>query len=75
MTPMTTRWRARLRRDRWEAVVFEAVGAKRVVLGAAGNPTPADGLQMSVAALEAAGTTRDQIRALGRETPAALLMG
>lgn len=62
-----------------EAVVFEAVGAKHVILGTdigqTGNPTPADGLQMFVAALEAAGTTRDQIQAMGRETPAALLMG
>jgi hypothetical protein len=37
--------------------------------------TPADGLQMFVAALEAAGITRDQIQTMGRETPAALLMG
>lgn len=62
-----------------EAVVFKAVGAKHFVLGTdlgqTGNPTPADGLQMFVAALEAAGITRDQIQTMGRETPAALLMG
>ena len=44
-------------------------------LGQTGNPTPADGLQMFVAALEAAGISRDQIQTMGRETPAALLMG
>jgi hypothetical protein len=52
-----------------EAVVF------KTDLGQTGNPTPADGLQMFVAALEAAGITRDQIQTMGRETPVALLMG
>ena len=33
------------------------------------------GLQMFVAALDAAGISRDQIQTMGRETPAALLMG
>lgn len=44
-------------------------------LGQTRNPTPADGLQMFVAALEAAGINRDQIQTMGREIPAALLMG
>jgi len=61
------------------AARIKAVGAKHFVLGTdlgeTGNPTPADGLQMFVAALEAAGTNRDQIQTMGRETPAALLMG
>jgi len=54
----------------------KAVGAKHVVLdtGQPGNPTPADGLQMFVAALAAAGINRDQLQTMGRET-AALLMG
>ena len=56
-----------------------AVGGLNLVLGTdlgqTGNPTPADGLQMFVAALEAAGINRDQIQTMGRETPAALLMG
>jgi hypothetical protein len=62
-----------------ETVVFKAVGDKHFVigtdLGQTGNPTPADGLQMFVAALEAAGISRDQLQTMGRETPAALLMG
>jgi microsomal dipeptidase-like Zn-dependent dipeptidase len=61
------------------AARIKAVGARHFVLGTdlgqTGNPTPADGLQMFVAALEAAGITRDQIQTMGRETPAALLMG
>jgi len=56
-----------------------AVGAKHVVLGTdlgqTGNPTPADGRQIFVAALDAAGIGRDQIQTMGREIPAALLMG
>jgi hypothetical protein len=60
------------------AARIKAVGAKHFVLGTdlgqTGNPTPADGLQMFVAALEAAGITRDQIQTMGREIPAALLM-
>jgi hypothetical protein len=55
------------------------VGAKHFVLGTdlgqTGNPTPADGLQMFVAALVAAGITPAEIQIMGRETPGALLMG
>jgi hypothetical protein len=55
------------------------VGAQHFVLGTdlgqTGNPTPADGLQMLVAGLLADGITPGQIRAMGRETPGALLMG
>jgi hypothetical protein len=49
----------------------KAVGAKHFVLGTTqtGNPMPADGLQMFVATLEAAGINRDQIQTMGRETP------
>jgi hypothetical protein len=61
------------------ARAIKAVGAKHFVLGTdlgqTGNPTPPDGLQMFVAALEAEGITRDQIQTMGRETPGALLMG
>ena len=61
------------------AARIKAVGARHFVLGTdlgqTGNPTPADGLQMFVAALEAAGVTRDQIETMGREVPGALLMG
>jgi hypothetical protein len=61
------------------AARIKAVGARHFVLGTdlgqTGNPTPADGLQMFVAALEAAGVTRDQIQTMGREVPGALLMG
>ncbi|HVQ74328.1 MAG TPA: DUF6282 family protein [Candidatus Binatia bacterium] len=55
------------------------VGARHFVLGTdlgqTGNPTPADGLQMFVAALEAAGISRQEIQTMGREVPGALLMG
>jgi hypothetical protein len=55
------------------------VGAQHFVLGTdlgqAGNPTPADGLQMLVAGLMKEGITRDQIQTMGREIPGALLMG
>ena len=61
------------------AARIKAVGAKHFVLGTdlgqTGNPTPADGRQMFVAALDAAGIGRDQIQTMGREIPAALLMG
>lgn len=57
----------------------KAVGAQHFVLGTdlgqAGNPTPADGLQMLVAGLTKEGITRDQIATMGRETPGSLLMG
>jgi len=55
------------------------VGAQHFVLGTdlgqSGNPTPADGLQMFVAGLQAAGVSREQIEIMGREVPGALLMG
>ena len=61
------------------AARIKAVGAQHFVLGTdlgqAGNPTPADGLQMLVAGLRKEGITRDQIQTMGRETPGALLMG
>lgn len=63
-----------------EAVArVRAVGAQHFVLGTdlgqAGNPTPADGLQMFVAGLMTHGITRDEIQVMGREVPGALLMG
>jgi hypothetical protein len=61
------------------AARIRAVGAEHFVLGTdlgqAGNPTPADGLQMLVAGLMKHGITREQIQMMGRETPGALLMG
>jgi hypothetical protein len=55
------------------------VGARHFVLGTdlgqTGNPTPADGLQMFVTGLLAAGVRPDEIQIMGRETPGALLMG
>jgi Family of unknown function (DUF6282) len=61
------------------AARVKAVGAQHFVLGTdlgqAGNPTPADGLQMLVAGLMKEGITRDQILTMGRETPGALLAG
>ncbi|MEX2221346.1 MAG: DUF6282 family protein [Candidatus Rokuibacteriota bacterium] len=61
------------------AARVKAVGAQHFVLGTdlgqAGNPTPADGLQMLVAGLMKEGVTRDQILTMGRETPGSLLMG
>ena len=61
------------------AARVKAVGAQHFVLGTdlgqAGNPTPADGLQMLVAGLVKEGITRDQIQTMGRETPGSLLMG
>jgi hypothetical protein len=58
---------------------IRAVGAQHFVLGTdlgqTGNPTPADGLLMFVAALQAEGITREQIQTMGREVPGALLMG
>jgi hypothetical protein len=61
------------------AARIKAVGAAHFVLGTdlgqAGNPTPADGLQMLVAGLMKEGITRDQIATMGRETPGSLLMG
>jgi hypothetical protein len=60
------------------AARIRAVGAQHFVLGTdlgqTGNPTPADGLQMFVTGLLAAGITRAQIELMGRETPGALLM-
>ena len=44
-------------------------------LGQSGNPTPADGLQMFVAGLQAEGISREEIDTMGREVPGALLMG
>jgi hypothetical protein len=61
------------------AARIKSVGAKHFVLGTdlgqTGNPTPPDGLQMFVAALQAAGIDREQIDTMGREVPGALLMG
>jgi microsomal dipeptidase-like Zn-dependent dipeptidase len=61
------------------AARIRAVGAEHFVLGTdlgqTGNPTPADGLQMFVAGLQAEGVTREQIQTMGREVPGALLMG
>jgi len=61
------------------AKVIKSVGAQHFVLGTdlgqTGNPTPADGLQMFVAALKGAGVTNDEISTMGREVPGALLMG
>jgi hypothetical protein len=61
------------------AACIKSVGAQHFVLGTdlgqAGNPTPADGLQMFVAGLQAEGISREQIQTMGREVPGALLMG
>ena len=61
------------------AARIKAVGADHFVLGTdlgqAGNPTPADGLQMLVAGLLKHGITREQVQTMGREVPGALLMG
>jgi hypothetical protein len=61
------------------AARIKSVGAQHFVLGTdlgqTGNPTPADGLQMFVAGLQAAGVTAAQIQTMGREIPGALLMG
>lgn len=61
------------------AARVKAVGAQHFVLGTdlgqAGNPTPADGLQMLVAGLMKEGITREQILTMGREVPGALLLG
>jgi hypothetical protein len=61
------------------AACIRSVGARHFVLGTdlgqSGNPTPADGLQMFVAGLQAEGLTRDEIDTMGREVPGALLMG
>ena len=61
------------------AACIKSVGAQHFVLGTdlgqAGNPTPADGLQIFVAALQAEGVSREQIQTMGREVPGALLMG
>jgi hypothetical protein len=61
------------------AARIRSVGARHFVLGTdlgqTGNPTPADGLQMFVAGLQAAGISREEIETMGREVPGALLMG
>src|SRR5882672_1731300 len=61
------------------AKCIRGVGARHFVLGTdlgqSGNPTPADGLQMFVAGLQAEGVSRDEIETMGREVPGALLMG
>jgi len=61
------------------AACIRSVGARHFVLGTdlgqSGNPTPADGLQMFVAGLQAEGISRDEIETMGREVPGALLMG
>jgi hypothetical protein len=61
------------------AACITNVGAQHFVLGTdlgqTGNPTPADGLQMYIAGLQAEAITREQIQVMGREIPGALLMG
>jgi len=61
------------------AACIKSVGAQHFVLGTdlgqSGNPTPADGLQMFVAGLQAEGISLEQIQTMGREVPGALLMG
>jgi hypothetical protein len=61
------------------AARIRAIGAEHFVLGTdlgqTGNPTPADGLQMFVAGLQAEGITAAEIQTMGREVPGALLMG
>ncbi len=61
------------------AARIRSVGAQHFVLGTdlgqTGNPTPADGLQMFVAGLQAEGISRAHIETMGREVPGALLMG
>jgi hypothetical protein len=61
------------------AARIKSVGAQHFVLGTdlgqAGNPTPADGLQVFVAGLQKEGVTPEQIQTMGREVPGALLMG
>jgi hypothetical protein len=61
------------------AARIKHVGAQHFVLGTdlgqTGNPTPADGLQMFVTGLEAAGVSASDIQTMGREVPGALLMG
>jgi uncharacterized protein DUF6282 len=61
------------------AACIRSVGARHFVLGTdlgqTGNPTPADGLQMFVAALAGAGISREQIQTMGSQIPGALLMG
>jgi len=61
------------------AARIKSVGAQHFVLGTdlgqAGNPTPADGLQVFVAGLQKEGISREQIQTMGREVPGALLMG
>ena len=61
------------------AKCIRSVGARHFVLGTdlgqSGNPTPADGLQMFVAGLQAEGISREEIDTMGREVPGALLMG
>lgn len=61
------------------AACVQQVGAQHFVLGTdlgqTGNPTPADGLQLFVAGLQAEGISREQIQVMGREVPGALLMG
>ncbi len=61
------------------AARIRSVGAQHFVLGTdlgqTGNPTPADGLEMFVTGLGAEGISAAQIQTMGREVPAALLMG
>jgi hypothetical protein len=62
-------------RGRHGAGASRQAGQNQGVQGCTGNPTPAGGVQMFVAVLEAAGITRDQIQTMGRATTAALVMG
>ena len=56
------------------AEAIHALGAEHFVfgtdLGQSGNPTHADGLPMYVAELMSHGVTQDQIKKIGRKTPA-----
>jgi hypothetical protein len=70
-------WR-RVKVDETAAAVKE-VGAQNFILGTdlgqTGNPSPADGLQLFVTDLMAAGLSKDQITMMGREVTGNLLMG
>jgi hypothetical protein len=75
--PWMRAWRQVRVQESAEAI--RALGAEHFVLGTdlgqSGNPSHADGLQMFVAELLGLGISKDQIRTMGRENPARLLMG
>ena len=74
-------WMRHWRRVKIEetAAAVKEVGAQNFILttdlGQAGNPGPADGLQLFVTDLMKAGLTSDQITTMGREVTGNLLMG